>query len=64
MANWTHKWVRRYLDMGTFILLTSIHTPLKIRVELAICSALVYLCGFESPVGGFILGSLDKNQPV
>ena len=36
MANWTHKWVRRYLDVGTFILLASIHTPLQIRVEVAI----------------------------
>ena len=39
MANWTHKWVWRSLILGTFILLTSIHAPLKIRVELAIGSA-------------------------
>ena len=58
MAKWTHRLVRGYLDVGTFILLASIYTPLKIRVELAICSALVYLCGFESPVGGFMLGLL------
>ena len=49
---------------GTFVLLTSIHAPLKIRVESALCNALVYLCGLESPVGGFIFGSLHKNQPV
>ena len=64
MANWTHKWVRRYLDMGTFMLLASIHTPLQIRVEVAIFNALVYLCSSERPVGGFRFGSLHKNQPV
>ena len=43
MAKWTHRLVRGYLDVGTFILLASIYTPLKIRVEVAICNALVYL---------------------
>ena len=63
MANWSHnKWVRRYLDLGTFILLASIHIPLKIRGELAICNVLVYLCGSERPVSGFLLGLLHKNQ--
>ena len=63
MANWSHKWVRRSLDVGTFILLASIHTPLKIKGELAICNVLVYLCGSDSPVSGFMLGLLHKNQP-
>ena len=63
MTNWSHKWVSRYLDMGTFILLASIHTPLKIRGDLAICNVLLYLCGSERPVSGFMLGSLHKNQP-
>ena len=56
--------MRRYLDMGTFILLASVHTPLEIRVELAICNVLVSFRGSERPVGGFMLGSLHKNQPV
>ena len=64
MADGSHKWVRRYLDVGTFILLTSIHTPLEIRVELAFCNVLVSFCGSERPVGGFMLGSLHKNQRV
>ena len=64
MANGSHKWVRRYLDMGTFIVLASVHTPLEIRVELAICNVLVSFCGSERPVSGFMLGSLHKNLPV
>ena len=31
--------------------------------ELPICNVLVYLCGSESPVSGFMLGLLHKNQP-
>ena len=38
MADGSHKWVRSYLDVGTFILLASIHAPLEIRVELATCN--------------------------
>ena len=61
MANGSHKWVRIYLDMGTFILLASIHTPLEIRVELAICNVSVSFCGSERPVSGFMLGSTPEK---
>ena len=64
MANGSRKWVRRYLDVGAFILLASIHTPVEIRMELPICNVLASFCSSERPVGGFMLGSLHKNQPV